>query len=575
MAAATTMEANEDDEIVRQSDAEVEADDAKKYGAEADANTMNDDSYESGSGSESESEEEEEDFEDAHSEDNEDDEAMPDGDSNADLHALLAFSKSRLEKKTQPEPTPVEEEEDDKNDGSDDDEQSIHEEAEEEEIPFESTHSEESPSTTTESETIPAESAIAEEESPSTNEESPDLNKGVSEDSQDLLEIAKKKLAEAEAKASADDDEADPAHLLKLAEKKVKEAEEKAKMDEEATGNVLKPAVSTTRRSDANSELWALLNYSKMRIETGSTPQLGKKGTTTPTQRDDVSVNSKLSKSSKRSLNSKKSIASKISTSSGQKAVTVTVEGLPPRSPEADAPVSNVANNDADAPVPNVTSGDASVDGSVSMANSVEEDEESRSSRSDDEDDSSDEEDEEGEEDELPSFLKDDEDDVDPEEARKLYEEAKFKAASILSVSEEKLTDVQMLQAIAIAEEAARTGEEKFSTKRSLFKLSEAKLEDLKSFLDFGENKEEAASSPSNTSAEKEPVGWGIGRGRFVKKVGSLFSDFKEKCEELDERKKSERVGKPSNSEILDAAMIDIKKQIDEFESIVRKKAGS
>eukprot|EP00986_Skeletonema_menzelii_P003621 scaffold1136_cov141-Skeletonema_menzelii.AAC.3 len=559
MAAAASMEASGDDEIVRHSDAE-EATDAKN-GAGTDEKTMNDDSYES--------EEEEEDFEDAHSEANEDEEAMPDGDSNADLHALLAYSKTRLEKKTQPpEPTPEEKQEDEKNDGSDHDEQSIHEEAEAEEIPFESAHSAEQPSTAG-SETNPAESAPTEEESPPTTEESPDLNMGVSED----LET-KKKLADTEEKALADD-ETDPAYLLKLAEKKVKEAEEKAKMDEEATGNVLKPAVTTTRRSDANSELWALLNYSKMRIETGSTPQLGKKGTSTPTQRDDVSVNSKLSKSSKRSLNSKKSIASKISTSSGPRATTVTVEGLPPRSPEVDNPVSNATSSDADAPVPNVTSGDASVDGSVSMANSVEEDEESRSSRSDDEDESSDEEEEEEEEeddDELPSFLKDDEDDVDPEEARKLYEEAKFKAASILSVSEEKLTDVQMLQAIAIAEEAARTGEEKFSTKRSLFKLSEAKIEDLKSFLDFGENKEKASGTPTNTSSEKEPVGWGIGRGRLVKKVGSIFSDFREKCDELDEKKRIERKGKPSNTELLDAAMVDIKKQIDE---LTRKKTGS
>ena len=151
-------------------------------------------------------------------------------------------------------------------------------------------------------------------------------------------------------------DRTDRAHLLKLAEKKVKEAVEKAKKES---------ATSPTRRSDANSELWALLNYSKMRIETGYTPRLEKKGTT---QSDD--------------------------------------------------------------------------DGSVSMASFIEEDKESYSSRSDDEDDSSDEED-----DELPSFLKDDEDDVDPEEARKLYEEAKCKAASILSVPEEKLTDVQILQA--------------------------------------------------------------------------------------------------------------------------------
>ena len=558
MAAAAGMEANGEDEIIRQPQAEL--DDAI-CGAGADANLINDDSYETGSGSGSESEveaeAEAENFEDAHSEANDDNEVMPDGDSNADLHALLAYSKSRLEKKTQPEPTPVDEQEYETNDGSDD--KSNHEEDEDEEIPFESAHSVETPSVE-----IISESAQTEEELSPATQESPDLNQG-EESQEDLLELAKKKLADVEAKAAADD--ADPAYLLKLAEKKVKEAEEKAKMDEEATGNVLKPAVSTTRRSDANSELWALLNYSKMRIETGSTPQLGKKGTT-PSQRDDVSVNSKLSKSSKRSLNSKKSIASKISTSSGPKAPAVTVEGLPPKSPEGGAPVPDVTSGDA--------SVDASVDGSiVSMANSVEEDEESRSSQSDDEDDSSDDDEEEGEEDELPSFLKDNDDDVDPEEARKIYEEAKFKAASILSVSEEKLTDVQMLQAIAIAEEAARTGEEKFSTKRSLFKLSEAKIEDLKSFLDFGETKEKAATATANKTAEGEPVGWGIGRGRFGKKMGSMFSDFREKCEELDDRKKLERQGTPSNSELLDAAMVDIKKQIDELESIVKKKTGT
>ena len=548
------MEANVEDEIISQPDGEIAAADSKHV---ADANA-NDDNIitndESDSGSDSE---EEEDSDDSDS-DEEEEEAMPDGDSNADLHALLAYSKSRLEKKTEPETTstPVEKQGEGNNHGdeSDDEEESCNEQS--------MNKGESKDEILSEDKELEGETATA-----TTTEMIPDLNDGVSEDSEEaMLEIAKKKLADAEAKA-AEDDGADPAHLLRLAEQKVKEAEEKARMDEEATGNVLKPAVTSTRRSDANSELWALLNYSKMRIETGSTPQFGKKGTT-PTQRDDISVNSKLSKSSKRSLNSKKSIASKISNTSGSKAAPVTVEGLPSKSQEEDAPV------------PDVTSGDASVDGSVSMANSVEEDQ-SHSSRSDDENDSSVEEEEESEEegddddDELPSFLKDDEDDVDPEEARKLYEAAKFKAASILSVSEEKLTDVQMLQAIAIAEEAARTGEDKFSTKRSLFKLSEAKIEDLKSFLDFGENNGKAASTPTNSTSQKKPVGWGIGGGRFVKKVGSLFSDFREKCEELDERKKLEREGEPSNSEILDAAMIDIKKQIEEFESIVRNKAGT
>lgn len=534
MAAAASMEANGGDDDIVKIQPNNEDGEGGALCVAVDANINHDDSNEeSGSGAESEEDDE---FEDAHSEADKE-EAMPDGNSNADLHALLAYSKSRLQK-TQVEPTPVEEQEGKNNDevlDDSDDKKSNHQE----EIPFGSAHS---------------------KETPSTYEKDPDLNKGVFEDSQDLLEIATRKLADAEAKAAADD-LTDPAYLLKLAEKKVKEAEEKAKMDEEATGNVVKPAISSSRRSESNKELWALLNYSKMRIETGATPQLGKKGATS-TQKDDVSVNSKLSKSSKRSLNSKKSIASKISTTSVPKA-TVTVEGGLPKFPEGDAPI------------PDVTGGDASVDGSVSLANSVEDDEQSRSSQSDHEDESSDEDEEEEEkEEELPSFLKDD-NDVDPEEARRLYHEAKFKAASILSVSQEKLTDVQMLQAIAIAEEAARSGEDKFSTKRSLFKLSDAKLEDLKSFLYLGENKDQSSTTTPTKTVEGETEGWGIGRGRFAKKMGSLFNDFREKCQELDEKKKLEREGQPSNSELLDAAMVDIKKQIDEFESIVRQKTGT
>ena len=93
--------------------------------------------------------------------------------------------------------------------------------------------------------------------------------------------------------------------------------------------------------------------------------------------------------------------------------------------------------------------------------------------------------------------------------------------------------------------------------------------------LDFGENKEKSTTTPTNASSEKEPVRWGIGRGRLAKKMGSIFSDFREKCEELDEKKRIERQGKPSNTELIDAAMVDIKKQIDEFEAIVRKKTGT
>ncbi|KAL7512668.1 hypothetical protein ACHAXN_009677 [Cyclotella atomus] len=471
---------------------------------------------------------------------------IPDGDSNADLHALLAYSKNRLEKQAEMEAA--------------------------------------APSVDNE----PAE--ITDDEVEGSSESNGDM---IADDTiqrsnsdEEQLVIAKAKMAEAEAKAAADDDEMealreearraqqlaaandtiaeevenDPAHMLRLAEMKVRQAEEKARKDEEATGvNVIKPAVSTTKRSEANSELWALLNYSKVRLETGATPQLGKKKESS--RGDDVSVSSKGTKSSK---TSKKSIASR-SIASGSKASASEV-GVLDGSAQNDATGKNEGD---DVPFPDVTGeDDASVEGSVSG-------DDEQDSLNDSDDDDSESESEEEEED-LPSFLKDDneeEEAIDPAEQKRLYEEAKFKAASILSV-DENLTEVQMLQAMAIAVEAANNGEDKFSTKRSLFKLNEAKLEDLKSFLDFSgmNNRARVAEENKAQTTEREQVGWGIGRGRLMKKLGAAFQDLKERCDEIDERKQKERQGQLTHTEMFNAAFDDLKKQIDEYEKIVKSK---
>lgn len=517
--------------------------------------------------------------------------AIPDGDSNADLHALLAYSKSRLEKQVEVAAPPIP---DDGEDEATDDDEMVHHDDEVEQ----DNHSDSFVNSN--NETITA----ADYE-----DEHPDIKMGNSEEEQ--LELAKLKLREAQERAAAEDAEleqmqitheklrlakssavsdgdrantftsdqiqstidSEAAHLLKLAEQKVKDAQEKAKRDEEETeSNVIKPEVSTTKRSDANSELWALLNYSKMRLETGATPSLGKKASST---KDDMSVSSKRSLSSKKSMSSKaskRSIASR-SVASGSKAPVAMVGG---------PGVVGEDNEGEDVPFPDVTSGNASVDGSVGNTASVDDENESLRDESDEEGDDNDEEEEESSseeedgDDELPSFLQDnDEEEIDPVEAKRLYEDAKFKAASILSVSEEKLTEVQMLQAIAIAEEAARKGDEKFSTKRSLFKLNEAKLEDLKAFLDFGGSKyEEQTDNPNGKAASevKENVGWGIGRGRLVKKLGAVFQDFKEKCDDIDSRKQDQRKGQPTHGQIINAAFDDLKKQIDEYEQIVKSK---
>ena len=468
---------------------------------------------------------------------------IPDGDTNDDLHALLAYSKNRLAAQEAAPPA------------SDDGPAEITDDDDETEEPREASDG--------------------------------TIQRSHSEEEQ--LAIAKAKMAEAEAKAAADDDEMealreearraqahlqsgegnivedaekDPAHLLKLAEEKVRQAEEKARKDEEATGvNVIKPTVSTTKRSEANSELWALLNYSKVRLETGATPQLGKKREST---KDDVSLSSKGTKKSVSSKASKKSIASQ-SVGSSSKA---------PASADAADNLSMKNENgatsrieDDEVPFPDVTGDNASVDGSVSG----DDEQESLGDESDEEDSDSDESEEE--EDDLPSFLKDDneEEEMDPEEAKRQYEEAKFKAASILSV-DENLTDVQMLQAMAIAVEAANNGEEKFSTKRSLFRLNEAKLDDLKSFLDFSGKARAAEEKKTPQNIEREQVGWGIGRGRLIKKLGAAFQDLKVRCDEIDERKQKERQGQMSHTEMFNAAFDDLKKQIDEYEKIVKSK---
>ena len=477
-----------------------------------DNNNMNDNII---SESDSESDDDEDDFEDAQEEEAQGEEAIVE---ELDASALLAFSKSRLQKDP-PTETNDNSEEDagDNNTGAD----------------------------------LPSEEKKIDTINNETDAVKDDDEEPVVKDQAYFIELAMRKAKEAEIKAKNDED---PAYLMKLAEKKVAQANAMAKEDEDSMGdNVVKPVIEAKPTRSENSELWALLNYSKQRIETGATPQVGgskKSGSKGGSTRgdDNMSVSSKLSKSSKRSLGSKN----------------IAVVGGP---------------GDGDAPFPDVTdNGDASVDdGSVSLDDTAtknhsvaNEDEESDQS---DEDEESSDEDEEEEEEELPDFLKNEEEAVDAEEAKALYEAAKFKAASILSVSEEKLTDVQMLQAIAIAEEAAKKGDEKFSTKRSLFKLNEAKVEDLKAFLNLSSpTQKDGQQNEATTNEQNEAVGWGIGRGRLLKKLGNAAKSFKERCEEIDEQKQREREGQPTAKEMFDAGMLDLKKQIQEIEKIAASK---
>ena len=357
------------------------------------------------------------------------------------------------------------------------------------------------------------------------------------------LAIAIRKLEEAELKARND---VDPVDLLKVAyekkasEKKVQEAHVKARVDEKSMSeNKSKPVMPPKPARSENAELWELLNYSKMRLETGATPRVASKksGSKRGSLRGDddaASVSSKFSKSLKLSMGSR------------DHDDPVTVVG----GPGGVNAVGGEEVGDANAPLQDVNdNGDASVDGSVSSESATKNDEESDNSDDDDNDEDESIEDDEEEED-LPDFLKDnDEREIDPEEAKALYEAAKFKAASILSVTKDNLSDVQMLQAIAIAEEAAKKGEEKFSTKRSLFKLNEAKVEDLKALLNFASSQTSEETETSKVEAGAD-VGWGMVRdmlrGRLFKKLGTVVKDFKVKNDEEE------------------AVMLDLKAQIEE-----------
>jgi len=478
-------------------------------------------------------------------------EAMPEGDTNEDLHALLAFSKSRLEKQSQPlppvDPTQVEGDED----ATSDNENSEKIEGGGYVSQGDTVSRGKSPGNES-----PVNGRGYVEEKKIDADETPPVTK----DQAYFIQLAMKKLKEAEVKAVQDEDRED---LRKVTEENVKQVAKANQDDEVAAENVkptLPPKADMSRgpsRSE-NQELWALLNYSKKRLETGATPQVKKKGSV---RGDDMSVSSKLSKSSKAS---KRSLGSK---TSATKCANMAIEGGPGDLASLLGSPNGVARK-TDAPFPDVTdNGDASVDGSVSSESEAKISD--GSDNSDDEEESSSGEEQE-EEDELPDFLQDNDiDKTDPEEAKLLYEAAKFKAASILSVSEENLTDLQMLQALAVAGDAARKGDDKFSTKRSLFKLNEAKIEDLKSFLKLGTSSQNSQQGRVVAKKEREALGWGIGRGRFIKKVGAVFQDIKEKCDEIDDKKRQERFGQPSNKEMVSAALLDLKAQVAEYEKIV------
>ena len=282
-------------------------------------------------------------------------EALPDGDTNDDLHALLAYSKNRLEQAASAEqaekPPEIE-------DGVEED----HEEDEDQPGIDDASGAETGATDEHDAGAVPAESGAGED--------------------QVIVPTRDESSDEEQTESSVIEGKSDE-ELLKLAEEKVRLAEEKARLDD-ADETEQKAAEEPSARRNENSELWALLNYSKMRLETGATPSLGKK----PAGKDDQSVSSKLSKTSR---TSKRSLGSKSATNS------VTVEGGPAVSPL------NGDGDKPDVPFPDVTDGgNVSVDGSVSLESKNDEDEDEDEEHSDESDEESSEDEDEDGEDELP-----------------------------------------------------------------------------------------------------------------------------------------------------------------------------
>lgn len=161
--------------------------------------------------SESSSSDDEDEFEDAKEEETEVEEL--------DAAALLAFSKSRLEKESPTKQPAPQTEADDTDAGN--------------KFPLE-------------------EKKIDENETEEADDEP------VVKDQAYFIELAMKKSREAEIKAKKDDD---PSYLMKLAEKKLEEANAKAKLDEEAMGeNVIKPIIPSGPKRSENAEMVSCYN---------------------------------------------------------------------------------------------------------------------------------------------------------------------------------------------------------------------------------------------------------------------------------------------------------------------------
>jgi len=368
---------------------------------------------------------------------------VPDGDSNADLHALLAFSKKRLDAA---EPAVVGEEQQAEEDATDEDA------AEEEEKKEEDEGSVAGPETGASAQAADA-ATTQDVSSEQTETEGSDAGAKSNEDAASVGLSAK----EAEAMAN-------------------------------------KPG------RDSNQELWALLSYSKQRLESGTHV---------------TTSSSETKKKSKPRRKKRSSSVGSRSAASGTKSALTSPSGSPARPTSGDDSMDelNLDNNNEVQTKNNTDAEGTDIDDDgehsrESVASEIFRSKDSEETDSEDEEDDSDysgessgEEDEEDSSDEedsdedsrggiatTPSFLRQLEEREEEDgraaadaaaDVRIMSDAARSYADAILSVADEKgtgnLTDEQMLEAMYVAEAAAAAGEERFTTFGSLGRLHEAK----------------------------------------------------------------------------------------------------
>ena len=313
-------------------------------------------------------------------------------------------------------------------------------------------------------------------------------------------------------------------------------------------------AAKASQADDSQKELWALLSYSKQRLETGAHAGGQKK--------------------EKKKSSSRKKRSSSMGTAGSMKSPLTSPTASPARRPKkSDAAAAEGdmeelqldggggGENEKKA---NADAGDDDDDGQHSRESVASEgsdgermdSDEEEYSNEDAEELSSDEEDSEEEDSEdshddsrggipaTPSFLRQleetDKEGPDSTDAKIMSDAARSYADAILSVADEKgtgdLTEKQMLEAMSVAEAAAAAGEERFTTSIAQLRLHEAKVASKKMAISMKAEVDKAAKSAKTVKDRQVARQNKIFSGKRPagKWITGKVKEFQETCAKVD-----------------------------------------